>query len=160
MSQPDPIPAGYTALTPYVIVRDGAEAMDFYSRAFGASEVTRMLGPDGRVMHGEINIGGAHLMLTSANPHWNMNGPDHYGGGTAMLVHYCTDADAAFERAVAAGAEAIEPPSEMFWGDRMGKLRDPFGHTWMIATHVRDLTDEEMKAATDKAMAEMTSRAD
>lgn len=152
----DAVPAGYTALTPYLVVRDGAEAVAFYAAAFGATEVMRLDGPDGRILHGEIDIGGARLMLTSANPAWQMAGPDHYGGTPVMMMHYCDDCDATYARAIGAGAESLEAPADMFWGDRMARVQDPFGHRWSIATHVRDLTPAEMAAAQADAIRDMT----
>ena len=150
-----PIPDGYTAVTPYLIVDGCAEAIEFYKKAFGAEEIMRLPMPDGsKIMHAEIQIGGARIMMGEASPEWGFKSPKELGG-TPVSVHiYTEDADALFDQAVAAGAEAAMPVTEMFWGDRFGKVMDPYGHMWSVATHVADPTPEEMQAGFEKSLAE------
>ncbi|PIW30624.1 MAG: glyoxalase [Rhodospirillales bacterium CG15_BIG_FIL_POST_REV_8_21_14_020_66_15] len=142
----DPIPDGYTAVTPYLIVDGAAQAIEFYKKALGAVEVMRLEIPDtDRIAHAEITIGGDHVMLTDANPAWGTTDPKALGGITASMSLYVEDADAAQARAVAAGATEKMPVTDMFWGDRMGCVVDPFGHQWSFLTHTRDLSDEEIR---------------
>jgi len=142
-----PIPEGMHSLTPHIVCRDANAAMDFYIRAFGAIDHARLLGPDGKLMHGLMQIGDSSLMLVDENPAWNMNSPLTLGGTPVTLHLYVADADAALARAVEAGATLTMPAADMFWGDRYGQVRDPFGHTWSIATHLRDVSPEEILAA-------------
>ena len=154
MTQPNsvpPIPAGHHTLTAYVIVAGGADAIDFYTRAFGAAERYRMAGPGGAVAHAELAIGDSVLMLSDENPEMGARSPKTLGGTPVNLFLYVEDVDASFERAIEAGATAVMPPQDMFWGDRYGKLTDPFGHEWSMATHVEDVPPEEM----ERRMAEM-----
>ena len=140
----NPIPEGYHSVTPYLIV-DGADAaIRFYQQAFGATEVLRMPAGD-RIMHAEIRIGDSHVMLADENPGQGHLAPTSRGGPTGSLMLYLPDVDAAFARAVAAGATAERQPEDQFWGDRMGSLRDPFGHLWSLATHVEDVPADEME---------------
>ena len=149
-----PIPDGYLAVTPYLTIRGASAAIAFYKKAFGAEEKVRMPGPDGNsVMHGEIAIGGSMIMLSDEFPERGVMSPTHYGGPTSSLMLYVPDADAVFRQAVAAGATALMPVTDMFWGDRMGQVLDPFGHKWSIATHTLDLTADEMQKAAAAAMA-------
>ena len=145
------IPQGYHSVTPSLTVRDGAAALDFYARAFGAVEVFRMPEPSGKIMHAEITIGDSRLMLSDEYPDYVSLAPEPGKGGSFMI--YVTDVDAAFEQAVAAGATAVQPPTDMFWGDRSGKVNDPYGYRWTLASHVRDVSQEDMEAAA-KAWAE------
>jgi uncharacterized glyoxalase superfamily protein PhnB len=143
-----PIPAGYQTITPYLIVKGAAEAIEFYKRALGAEELSRMPfpGPDGtmRLGHAELQVGDSKLFLADEFPERGSVGPN--GNGSPVTIHlYVTDADATFERAVAAGATVAMPLADMFWGDRFGKLVDPFGHHWSISEHVEDVTPEQMK---------------
>jgi PhnB protein len=138
------IPDGYYSLTPYVYVKGAAEAIEFYTKAFGAEETVRMPGPDGKIMHAEVKIGNSILMLADENPEQHALSPATRGGSTGSVMMYTDDVDAVFNKALAAGATATRPPMDMFWGDRMGHLVDPFGHQWAIATHKEDLTPEEM----------------
>jgi PhnB protein len=147
-----PIPQGFTTLTPHLVVRDAAKAIEFYKSAFGAEEIARMPGPDGKLMHAELKIGDSIVMLADEFPEWGSNGPLTLGGTPVTLHLYVEDADAAFNRAVEAGATVKMALNDAFWGDRYGQLADPFGHTWSIATHVKDLTPEEMNAAAAAAM--------
>ncbi len=149
-----PIPSGYHTATPYLVVRGCAKAIEFYQQAFGARELHRMAGPAGNIMHAEIQIGDSILMLADEFPQMDAWSPEKYGGSPTSLLLYVENADACFAQAVKAGATALMPPADMFWGDRYGKLKDPFGHQWAIATHQWDLTPEEMQAAATKAMAQ------
>jgi PhnB protein len=146
------IPEGYYSLTPYLVVTGAAAAIEFYKKAFGAEELMRMPGPGGRIMHAELKIGNSILMLSDENPERGYLSPKSRGGSTASVMLYTGDVDAVFNKAVAAGARADTPPTDMFWGDRMGNLTDPFGHTWAIATHKEDVSPEEMERRM-KAMA-------
>ncbi|TMA79416.1 MAG: VOC family protein [Deltaproteobacteria bacterium] len=152
-----PIPPGYHAVTPYLTVRGAARAIDFYKRAFGATEQMRMPAADGeRLMHAEIRIGDSVVMLSDEFP--EMGGgrsPESLGGAGGSLFLYVDDVDATFRQAVAAGGKALMPVQDMFWGDRFGRVADPFGHVWGIATHTEDLTPEEIgrRAAAERGQA-------
>jgi uncharacterized glyoxalase superfamily protein PhnB len=148
------IPAGYHTITPAIIVRDAARAIEFYQRAFGAEEVERMEGPDGSIMHAEIRIGDSVIMLGEENAQWGTKSPLSTNGTPGSLHIYVDDADAAFARAVGAGATVRYPLEDAFWGDRYGKVTDPFGHEWGIATRIRDMTSEEIRAAAQAWMAQ------
>ena len=139
-----PIPDGYHTVTAYLIVDDGARAIDFYREAFGAEELYR-LPMGGKVGHAEIRIGDTNLMLSDEWPDMQALGPNKRGGATASFVIYGPDCDAAYERAVKAGAKADRPPSDQFWGDRMGTVVDPFGHKWTLGTHIEDVSPDEMQ---------------
>jgi PhnB protein len=143
----NPIPAGSHAITPHLVVKGASEAIEFYKRAFGAEEICRMPfpGPDGQVKlgHAALQVGDSRLFLADEFPEHGSVGPN---GHSPVTIHlYVTDADATFGRAVAAGARVAMPLADMFWGDRYGKLVDPFGHHWSIATHKEDLTPEQME---------------
>jgi uncharacterized glyoxalase superfamily protein PhnB len=150
-----PIPDGFGVLTPYLVVSDADAAIAFYAKAFGATEAARMAAPGGAVVHAEVVIDGVHLMLATANPGFGTKGPDQLGGTPVTIHHYCADVDAAVERAKAAGATVLVAPDDMFWGDRMAKIRDPFGHDWSIATHVRDVTPQEIETGMTAMFAQM-----
>ena len=155
MAKPKPIPDGHRTVTPYLTVQGAAKAIEFYKRAFGAHDEGRMDSPDGkRVIHAEIRIGDSIVMLSDEFPQGNRS-PQTLGGTTATVFLYVPDVDSAFQRAVDAGAKAIMPPADMFWGDRFGKLADPFGHEWAMATHKEDLSEEEIAERSKAAMAEM-----
>ena len=139
------IPQGYHSVTPYLIVAGAAEAIRFYGEAFGAEEVLRMTMPGGRIAHAEVKIGDSHIMLSDEWPDMDFLGPKARGGATASLMIYLEDVDAAWDRAIAAGCTAERPPEDQFWGDRMGTLVDPFGHRWSLATHIEDVSDEELQ---------------
>jgi len=139
------IPDGYTSLTPYLVCKGAEKAIDFYTKVFGAEEMVRMPGPDGQIMHAEVKIGNAILMLADENKEQGHLSPQTLGGSGSSVMFYTDDVDAVFNRAVAAGAKAEMPPVDMFWGDRMGNLVDPFGHKWAIATHKEDVSPEEME---------------
>jgi uncharacterized glyoxalase superfamily protein PhnB len=151
-----PIPDGQHTITPYLVIKGASEAIEFYKRAFGAEELCRMPfpGPDGqvRVGHAELQIGDSKLFLTDEFPQHGAMGPS---GNPPVTIHlYVTDADAVFARAVEAGATVQMPLANMFWGDRFGKVVDPFGHHWSIAEHLEDLTPEQMKARMAAAFGE------
>lgn len=154
-----PLPAGYHSVTPAIIVRGADEAIDFYKRAFGADVVSRMAAPDGSVAHAEIRIGDSTVMLGEENEQWGTRSPLSTGAVTGSLHIYVDDADATFSRAVAAGATVRAPLENAFWGDRYGKITDPFGHEWGIATRVKDMTPEEMQTAGDAWFAQMAQAA-
>lgn len=139
-------PEGYFSLTPGLTVPKIDEAIAFYEKALGAQKIMALNGPDGSIMHAEIKIGDSALMLGPENPEWGTKSPATLGGSPASLMLYVEDVDAAFNRAVAAGAKAVMPVEDQFWGDRYGMLVDPYGHRWAIATHKEDLTSEQMVA--------------
>jgi PhnB protein len=145
-----PIPEDMHSLTPHLVCDGAAEAMDFYKRAFGAVEGGRMPGQNGKLMHGMMRIGDSALMLVDENKEWGMLGPKSLGGSAVTIHHYVNDVDAVFERAVKEGATAKMPPADMFWGDRYAVVIDPWGHNWSIATHIKDMTPEEMAAEAAK----------
>ncbi len=140
-----PIPDGYHSITPYLIVRGAARAIDFYKQVFGATEVMRMPGPDGRIGHAELRIGDSVVMMADEHPEMGAVSPESIGGTPVMLLFYTTDVDAVFARAIAAGAKQLRPIVDQFYGDRSGTVSDPFGHTWTIATHKEDVAPEEMQ---------------
>jgi uncharacterized glyoxalase superfamily protein PhnB len=142
-----PVPDGMHTVTPHLVCAGAAKAIEFYKKAFGATEIMRLSGKDGKLMHAQVRIGDSSVMLVDENPEWQIQGPTALKGTPVTIHLYVKDADALFEAAVAAGAKALMPVQEMFWGDRYGLVQDPFGHNWSIATHVRDLTPEEIQAA-------------
>lgn len=142
-----PVPDHMHTVTPHLVCAGAAKAIEFYQKAFGASELTRLPGKNGKLMHAMIRIGDSAVMLVDENPEWNIQGPTALKGTPVTIHLQVKDADALFETAVAAGAKVLLPIQDMFWGDRYGIVQDPFGHHWSIATHVRDLTHEEIQAA-------------
>jgi PhnB protein len=140
----EPIPDGYPRLTPYLIVDGAAAAIDFYVSVLGASERMRMGGPDGRVGHAELEIGDSVIMLADEHPEMNARGPRTVGGTPVSLHVYVEDADDVFRRAIEAGATALRPVENKFYGDRSGGFEDPFGHRWDVASHVEDVPPDEM----------------
>ena len=148
-----PIPEGFHTVTPHLVVAGCAEAIAFYTKAFGAGERFRMPGPNGKCMHAEIQIGDCVIMMADEMPEMACHSPKALGGSPVALHIYVEDVDGMFQRAVGAGATPVMPPADMFWGDRYARVTDPFGHTWAIATHVRDLTPEEIEAGMAEAMA-------
>ena len=140
-----PIPDGYHSVTPYLVVDGGARAIDFYKQAFGATELFRMDGPDGRIAHAEIKIGDSHVMLGDESPEMGARSPQSFGGSPVRLMLYVEDVDATVGRAVEAGAKLTRPVADQFYGDRTGGVTDPFGHAWYVATHVEDVPPEELK---------------
>lgn len=151
-SQVKPIPEGMATVTPHLVVEGAAKAIDFYKRAFGAEEMARLPGPDDKIMHAQIRIGDSHVMMADDFPDYGSFGPKHLKGSPVTLHLYVTDADAVFNKAIAEGATVRMPMADMFWGDRYGVLTDPFGHHWSIATHIRDMTPEEIENEMMKGM--------
>jgi len=149
----NPIPEGYHSVTPYLIIKGASDAIEFYKKAFGASELFRMAQPDGRVGHAEIRIGDSTIMLADEFPEMGHKGPQTLGGSAVSLLIYVEDVDAVFAQAVAAGATEDKPVEDKFYGDRGGSLVDPFGHIWHIATHTEDLSPEEMQRRATAAAA-------
>ncbi len=140
-----PIPSGMAGALPYLFVDDGPAAMDWYCRYLGGIELMRMPGPDGHgLMHGEVQINGQSLMLSQAYPDWGTRAPIADQLPSSKLMLYVEDVDAAAAECAAGGATVLRAPEDMFWGDRMAELRDPFGHLWMLATHVEDVTESEI----------------
>jgi uncharacterized glyoxalase superfamily protein PhnB len=154
------IPEGYHTLTPYMTVRDAARAVDFYKQAFGAVEKGVMKGPDGKILHAELRIGDSLFMLADEFPQFGSLSPQSIGGSGMGLHIYVDDVDSAFDRAVKAGANVEMPVADMFWGDRYGKLVDPFGHKWSIATHTRDVSQEEIEEAQEEFMSRLPKSAE
>jgi PhnB protein len=146
------IPDGYRTATPYLIVKGAAEAIDFYKRAFGATELLRMADPQGRVGHAEIKIGDSVIMLADEHPAMGYRGPRSLGGSSVSILLYLEDVDRVYERAVKMGARAQRPVADQFYGDRSGTLEDPFGHVWTVATHVEDVPPEELERRAAAAM--------
>ena len=152
-----PIPDGFHSLNAYLAVDRATEAIEFYKRAFGAKERSRMPGPDGTIGHAELEIGDSIVMLSDPFPQSSYSPPNLLGGTTIGLLFYTEDVDATVQRAVDAGGTISMPVQDMFWGDRFGQLTDPFGHVWQIATHVEDVPPEEMEERAKAAMAAMTT---
>jgi len=147
-----PIPAAYRTPTPYLIVNDAAKAIAFYVEAFGATELIRLADPSGKVMHAEIGIGGAPLMLADEFPDMGYRSPTSLGGSPVPVLLYVENVDAQFKTAIAAGAKETAPVEDQFDGDRRGTLTDPFGHVWLLATRKEDVPHEEMKKRFDTMM--------
>ena len=150
-----PIPEGYGTVTSYLIVPNSEEAIAFYQKAFGAKQIEHMPMPGGGTLHAEIQIGNSRVMLSDENPDWQMPSAKTLGGSPVSMMIYCDDCDADFQRAVDAGCEVKAPVGDMFWGDRMGKVEDPFGFQWAIATHKEDLTPEQLDERRVAWVAEM-----
>jgi PhnB protein len=147
------VPKAYGSITPGLSIRGASDAIAFYEKAFGAKELYRLGGPGGRVMHAEVKFGDSIVMLGEEAPEMGSSSPQTLSGTSVALLFYVKDVDAAYARAVAAGATPVMGPADMFWGDRFAEVRDPFGHRWSIATHVADLTPAQMKAGMDDWMA-------
>ncbi len=141
-----PIPQGYNTVSCHLVVPNSVQALEFYRKAFGAEETFRMPGPDGQsTVHAEMRLGNSMVMLSDENPQWAQKSPQTLGGTSVSLHLYLEDVDAVFNRAVEAGCEVIMPLQDMFWGDRFGELKDPFGHVWSLATRKEDVSWEEMQ---------------
>ncbi len=147
-----PIPQGYHSVTPYLTVSDANKALDFYKRAFGAHEIMRMDAPNGKIGHAEIKIGDSIIMIADEMPGSGTKAPQTLGGTSAGVFLYVEDADAVFQKAVQSGAQVAVPLADMFWGDRFGTVRDPFGHSWSVATHKEDVAPAEMSKRMKEAM--------
>lgn len=145
-----PVPAGYHSVTPYLIVRGAADAIDFYKRAFGATEAMRMQGPNGKIGHAEIRIGDSAIMLADEYPDMGYRSPQSLGGAGVSLMIYVEKVDETFNRALAAGAKELRAIVDQFYGDRSGTLQDPFGHVWTVSTHVEDVPPEEMRRRSEE----------
>ncbi|HJV35663.1 VOC family protein [Geomonas sp.] len=151
------IPEGYGTVTPALTFKDARKALNFYKEAFGAKERYAMEGPDGKgIMHAEMMVGNSIIMLGEEHPEQQCKSAESAGGSPVGFYLYVEDVDAAFQRAVACGAQAQMPVQEMFWGDRMGSVRDPFGYNWMLATHTRDLSIEEIREGAQAVFTEMS----
>jgi PhnB protein len=151
------IPAGYHSVTSFLIVRNGTRAIEFYQQAFGARETGRMNGPGGTISHAELKIGDSVVMLADEIPGTDLRSPQSLGGSAVGILLYVDNVEEMFDRAVKAGATIDAPVAEMFWGDRFGKLKDPFGHSWTIATHIEDLGPDEIRKRAQSAMADVYS---
>jgi PhnB protein len=152
-----PIPEGYHTVTPYLVFDNASEAIEFYKRAFGAKERVRMEAPGGKIGHAEIELGDSVVMLSDAFPQSTTKPPSELGGTSAGVFLYVEDVDAVVQRAVDAGATITMEVADQFWGDRFGSLTDPFGHSWSVATHIEDLSEEEIAERGKQAMAAMSS---
>ncbi|MBN1205907.1 MAG: VOC family protein [Myxococcaceae bacterium] len=146
------IPEGYHTVTPYLIVKGAARALEFYKKAFNAKELGRMEGPGGTIGHAEFQIGDSRIMIADESPDMGARSPETVGGSPVGLCLYVEDVDALFKQAVSAGAKEERPVKDQFYGDRSGTVRDPFGHQWTIATHKEDVPPEEMKRRMDAMM--------
>jgi len=144
-SRVKPIPEGYHTATPYLIIKGAARAIEFYKKAFGATELMRMAQPDGRIGHAEIRIGNSPIMLADEVPEMGHRSPQSLGGSPVSILLYVEDVDALFNQAVSAGAKVERPVQDQFYGDRTGGVTDPFGHVWYIATHKEDVSPEEIR---------------
>ena len=140
-----PIPAGHPAVSPYLIVDDAPRALEFYKKAFGAKELMRHAGPDGRIGHAEIRIGDSVIMLADEHPEVNARSPKTIGGTPVSLHVYVKDVDATARQAAGAGAKVVRPVQNQFYGDRMGTFEDPFGHQWHVSTHIEDVSPAELR---------------
>jgi PhnB protein len=140
-----PIPDGYTSVTPYLIFNGASDAIGFYKKAFGATEVFRMNGPDGRIGHAEIKIGNAMIMLSDEAPQMGALSPKTIGGSPVSIYLYVDNVDNVVDQAVSAGAKLVRPVEDQFYGDRVGGLEDPFGYKWYVGTHIEDVSEEELK---------------
>jgi PhnB protein len=158
MTNVKPIPEGYHTITPHLIVKNGAQAIEFYKKAFGAEELFRMNTPDGNVGHAQLKIGDSLFMLADEFPQMGALSPESIGGSPVSMYVYVEDVDTVFNQAVSAGATVVNPVMDMFYGDRWGHLKDPFGHFWSIATHKKDLTPDELKKAAEIAFSEMSTK--
>jgi len=140
-----PIPEGYHSVTPYLIIKGATEAIDFYKKAFGATELFRMPAPGGKIGHAEIKIGDSPIMLADESPEMGHKSPQTLGGSPISIMIYVADVDTVFKQAIAAGGKEQRPVKDQFYGDRSGTLEDPFGHVWHVATHKEDVSPEEME---------------
>ena len=153
MAKPKAVPEGYSTVTPSLIQRDCTKAIDYYKKALGAVERMRMPGPDGKIMHAELQIGTSIVMMNDEM--MGMKSAESLGATPVSFYLYVDDCDAALQKAISAGGKEVMPASDMFWGDRMGQFADPFGYRWTLATHVKDMTPEEMKKGQEEWMKQM-----
>ena len=154
MATVKPIPDGYHSVTPYLFVRSAASAIDFYKNVFGATEVVRMAGSNGKIMHAELRIGDSIVMLADENPSTGVMSPQTIGGFSVGLHLYVENVDAVIQKSVDNGAKLLRPIRNQFYGDRSGSVLDPFGHMWSVATHVEDVSPEEMRKRMTAAMSQ------
>lgn len=154
-----PIPQGFHSVTPYLTVTDASRALEFYKRAFGAQETMRMAGPDGKVGHAEIKIGDSMIMIADEMPGMGNKSPQTLNGTSAGVFLYVENADKMFNQAVGAGAQVEAPLADMYWGDRYGRLKDPFGHSWSVATHKEDVAPAELSKRMQEEMAKRSQQA-
>jgi PhnB protein len=153
------IPEGHHTITPYLVVKNAAQAIEFYKKAFGAEESFSMNGPDGKsIVHAQLKMGDSVFMLADEFPQMNSLSPESIGGSPVSIYVYVEDVDSVFNQAVSAGATVLNPVMDMFYGDRWGYIKDPFGHLWSIATHKKDLTPDELRKAAEIAFAEMSRK--
>ena len=146
------IPKGYHSVTPYLVIKGAAQAIEFYKKAFNAAEVTRMDSPDGRIGHAEIKIGDSFVMLADEYPEMGHRSPQTLGGASVSLMVYTENVDEMFKQALAGGAREVRPVQDQFYGDRSGTLKDPFGHIWTISTHVEDVAPDEMQRRAQRSL--------
>jgi PhnB protein len=155
-----PIPEGYHTITAALIVNDAAKAIDFYKSALGAEEIDVAKTPDGsKVVHSVLKVGDSFIFVSDEFPEMGARSPQSFGGSPISLYLYVDDVDAWFKRAVDAGAAPTMPVSDMFWGDRFGSVKDPYGHSWSFSTHIKDLTPEEMAEASNDFFSKMANEA-
>jgi len=147
-----PIPEGYHSVTPYLVIKDAARAIEFYKRVLGATEVMRIPAPGNRIGHAELKIGNSVVMLADEEPQMGHRGPQTLGGTAVSLMVYLENVDDVFRQAIAAGGKEVQPLKDQFYGDRSGTFADPFGHVWTVATHVEDVPPEEMRRRVEKFM--------
>ena len=152
MSKVNYIPKGYNTITPYLVIKGAAKAIDYYKRVFGATVVVRMDGPNGQVGHAELQIGDSRIMLADENPQMGYRSAENIGASPVSLYVYLPDCDKVVAKAVAEGAKILKPVEDQFYGDRSGFIQDPFGHFWSVATHKEDLSQKEMEERAKKAM--------
>ena len=139
------VPEGYHTATPYLVVKGAAQAIEYYKKVFGASEVMQMADPSGKIGHAELKIGDSHIMLADEYPEMKFRSPEAYGGSPVSILLYVPDVDATVALAISHGAKLEREVKDQFYGDRMGQIVDPFGHGWSVATHIEDVSTEEMK---------------
>jgi PhnB protein len=151
MSKISYIPKGYNTVTPYLVIKGAAKAIDYYKKVFGATEVMRMPAPDGRIGHAELTIGDSRIMLADENPSMGNRSAESIGASPVSLLVYLPDCDKVVAKAVAGGAKILKPVEDQFYGDRSGFIQDPFGHLWGIATHKEDVSAKEMEKRAKKA---------
>jgi PhnB protein len=152
-----PVPQGYHTATPYLICKGAAAAIDFYTKAFGATERMRFAAPDGQIGHAEVQIGDSTIMMADEAPQMDAKSPQTIGGTPVFIMLYVENVDETFRKALAAGGKEVHPLANKFYGDRSGTLVDPFGHLWTVATHVEDVTPEEMQRRAQEAMKQQVS---
>ncbi|MFL6213758.1 MAG: VOC family protein [Blastocatellia bacterium] len=160
MSEVQKIPVGFHTITPTIFVKGAAQAMEFYKQAFGAEEISRHTMPDGKIAHGELKIGDSPLFICDEFPEWEANSPETLKGNTGAFYLYVENSDESFDRAVSAGARVIRAVEDTFWGDRVGVIADPYGHKWNLSTHVRDVTPEELTAASEQFCSDEAPKAE